>query len=77
MVTNLIRTRIEDEEIQRSLDLIGLLCGSNYRVLEGILAPGQSILIFEGEDESTSRSRRCNVKIVVAKNHWKLETEIA
>jgi len=76
MPTKLIPKRIEDEYIQRLLDLILLLHGSNYRILEGILTANQSTLIFGEEDESPPQACRSNVKVVVEKNHWKFETEI-
>jgi hypothetical protein len=59
----------------RSLELMSLLQGSNYKIVEGVFGDRQATLIFEEREPASDEKFRWEIKLILKDNRWKLETE--
>jgi hypothetical protein len=66
---------VSDEHVKRCLELMHLLDGSDYRIMEGVIESGQTTLIFQERHPASDDGFCWEIKMVLRKNRWKLETE--
>ncbi|MCI0413797.1 hypothetical protein L0222_13470 [bacterium] len=64
-----------DQYDQTHLELMRFFQQSNYRILDGIIEAGQTTLFLEYKEAAPVKGFCWLIKVVLQKNHWKLETE--
>ena len=57
------------------LELTGLFHGSDYALIEGVIGNGETTLIFEEKNSPAEQPFRWNIRLILQKNHWRVQTE--
>lgn len=57
------------------LDLSRIFHGSNYRLIEGIVGKNETTLLFEEKNAPCEQPFRWGIRLILQKNHWKVQTE--